>query len=1243
MDKHDTLLLACNCAEDRQLISGVLQDNYNLLEAGNSYQAQILLQQNLHCIAAIVADQQICGEINQWERNQIPVIMICADDSAEALNHGFECGAADVITIDYDSDAMLHRIDTLVQLHLHRQHLQAMVDDQAEALRHSHELMVDTLSSIIEYRSAESGQHILRIRRFTRILLEEVRRCCPEYQLTDEIISIISSAAALHDVGKIAIPDSILLKPGKLTEEEWEIMKTHSVMGCHILDSLNRVSNPEYQRYAYNICRYHHERWDGTGYPEGLAGDSIPICAQVVGLADAYDALTSKRVYKDAYSFEMAVNMILKGECGAFSPKLLECFKHVAGQYQELAKAYADGLAPQSEQFDVTLPEPVVQEGVDTLNIVQGKYLCLLHYINGFVLELSVDQGHYHLRYNPYPELAPMGHASSLTELRTIVLDQIVAPEDRQRMEELIDTGIEDYLNDGLRRQSFRFMLRGMDEQPEEYDVTLLRANINQKKNRTLAVLCRKCAVPLGNLNLPILKEESMDSAMPDSSFSCRNDRDLTLACFGNSTTTLAGYSRQDLRDQFDNRMIRLVHPDDRETLLATLRDGFHEGKVVDVQYRVIARDGSVRWVLSRNRLALGSDGQEYIFALTLDNTKSHMAFDAIREKMARYEIILAQTENVLFEWDRRDDTITFSDTWEKIFGFEPIERDVMTNLAQGTFFHPDDVELLEDHIVSMENGSEYEMVEVRIATAKGRYLWCRFRATAIRDEDGNLLKICGIIINIDAEKQTKQALQERAERDALTKLLNKYAGRKQAEEYFARHPQEINCALLMIDLDNFKPVNDQFGHLFGDTVLTKVARILKKMFRSQDIIARVGGDEFMVLMRGIADRELLKNRCRQLSNLLSNAFLDMNQKLPQPLSCSIGIAMAPAHGRSYFELFQHADQALYQAKAEGKNTFAFFNVKKASSYSQNRHMSAIDSDQEPGLAENGLVQYAFQRLYTSENEEAAIQEILDLVGKKMNVSRVYVFENSEDNRTCSNTYEWCNVDIKPEIDNLQEISYEEDIAGYVDMYDENGIFYCPDINTLPQNIYDIVAPQGIKSLLHCAIRDKGIFRGYIGFDECVTNRLWTKEQIEALTYLSEMLSVFLLKKQEQRRALRQAEDLSSILDNQNAFIYIIDPETCELKYLNAKTRELAPDAQPGMRCYKALMGCDSRCAGCPSRNILQAKTDSARMYNSKYDMHILSETTLVQWRGIRSCLVTCRVLNNCTENNGKEADSSKM
>ena len=298
MDKHDTLLLACSTAEKRKVLRDIMWDNYNLLEAKNIQQMSVLLEQNRNCIASVVFDMDIWEKTDVGILGEIPAIVITKDDSAELLSRGFDRGAADVIPVDYDSNAMLRRIETLVQLHLHRQHLEAMVEEQAAALKHSNELMVDALSSIIEYRSSESGQHILRIRHFTKILLEEVQKACPEYGLTEEIVSIISSAASLHDVGKIAIPDSILMKTEKLTAEEWEVMKTHSVMGCHILNSLADMGNAEYLRYAHNICHYHHERWDGLGYPEGLSGEDIPICAQVVGLADAYDALTSKRVYK---------------------------------------------------------------------------------------------------------------------------------------------------------------------------------------------------------------------------------------------------------------------------------------------------------------------------------------------------------------------------------------------------------------------------------------------------------------------------------------------------------------------------------------------------------------------------------------------------------------------------------------------------------------------------------------------------------------------------------------------------------------------------------------------------------------------------------------------------------------------------------------------------------------------------------------------------------------------------------
>lgn len=1230
MIKHDTLLLSGGTPENRKMLRSILEGSYNLLEALNIQQTLLLMEQNVDCIAAVLMDitgpetyhRELLTQIQASTLFQdVPVIIIAPNDSHEILAMAFSYGSADVIPIDYDQYAMLRRIENIVELSLHKRNLQNLVQEQADILRHANDTMVDALSSIIEYRSVESGQHILRIRHFTRILLEEVARGCPEYGLTDREIRIISSASALHDVGKIAIPDAILTKPGKLTEEEWLVMKTHTLTGCEILQSVGDMGDPEYLRYAHNICHYHHERWDGRGYPEGLAGDQIPICAQVVGLADVYDALTSKRVYKDAYSLETAVNMILMGECGVFSPKLLECFKRVTDTYEALARAYADGLSPKTENFDLTLPGPEKQEKYNSLDVTRAKYLALVHYINGFLIELDLDNKLFHLIYNPYQELTRFHNISSFADIERLVVDKLVHPSERERMIRFIHEDIAEFMRRGHRRSSFYFQFCGKNrESAETYEITLLRINPSSER-RTLAVICRKVGseVPAeGGDNWMILS---------DSTYVCCFDDDFTLDRLSGSTHTLAGYSLEEIRMLLGGRLIELVHPEDRELVRSQFRQQLYRGTDVVLEHRVQRRDGSVLWVLNRSRLVVEADGRELLHSFLTDITHTKRESDALNEKLRRYEIILAQTENVLFEWDVVADTITFSETWEHIFGFTPIRENIRGNLVEGSFFHPDDLPLIFDKIRNLENGSSYEMTEVRIAAAKGRYLWVRFRASALRDDRGDLTKIVGIIINIDAEKQAERVLQDRAERDALTKLLNKHTGRKYAEEYLNQFPQGVNCAMLIIDLDNFKPVNDNYGHLFGDAVLTKVAREIKKLFRTQDIIARIGGDEFMVLMRGVSDRTLVESRCSQLLEVFRSVFREQGRKLP--LSCSIGVALSPEQGKTYYELFQRADQALYQAKDKGKNAYVFYDgTDSAIRTSQRRTTTVnnrIDSDEQPGLADNSIVQYAFQRLYASKDVDASVNDILKLVGELMNVSRVYVFENSADNRFCTNTYEWCNVGIQPEIQNLQHISYETDIPGYADNFDENGIFYCPDISVLPKSTYEIVEPQGIKSMLHCAIREGGVFRGYIGFDECTAQRMWTREQIDTLTYFAEMLSVFLLKKRAQDKTTQRASELSSILDNQNAWIYIIDPDTCELKYLNAKTRALAPQAAEGMRCYQALMGLPERCPNCPSADICQTKNHSAFIRSEQFDLQVLAEATLIQWEGEESCLLTCR------------------
>lgn len=927
MDSHDTLLIACKTAENRDYLRSALEERFNLLYAANSRQMIMLLKQNADCIATVILDITQQGGIDEQAfaepenlklLSMLPIIAIIDSDSPQQLHKAFGHGCMDAIPLDYEPNAMLHRIENIVQLHIHKQHLETIVQQQAKELVRAKETMIDALSSMIEHRNMESGQHIQRIRNFTRILLEELAECCPEYELDDKAIALISSAASLHDIGKIAIPDSVLMKPGPLTEQERELMKSHTVTGCQIISGLGNIGDKDYLRYAHNICHYHHERWDGKGYPEGLAGDDIPICAQVVGLTDAFDALTNKRAYKEAYSFAKAFNMILNGECGMFSPKLLECFKHVAVQFRQLVMDYACGLNPASDAMDMSLPKPLFSHD-HSLERIRAKYYALVHYINGLLIEIDNSKDLMHIIYNPYPEFSWLSNINSTQELKEHLINSVISKQDRSEFTHFMEDGIKTFLDEDLRRSTRYFhFVSGAAPEGELFELSLLRIQPLEHNSRSMAILLRK-AHSRSDTERPKLSSYIIS----DSSIVCRNDGRFTLLEFGQGKRELAGYSREEIQTIFNNSLIELIVPEDREAMRRALSEQLRHSSMVETEFRVRKKDGSLIWVLDKSFLSIGPDGEEIINGYLTDISHTKRAYELLSHKLEQYEIILAQTENVFFQWDIDSDTLTLSDTWEKIFGYKP-STSMFTQRAEfNSLLHPDDMELMKTRLENLKQNSDYEVFELRIASASGHYLWCKVRASALRSADSRLEKIVGIIINIDAEKKAEQLLQKKAERDALTRLLNKEAGQRYAEEYLSTGPRGSGCAMMIIDVDNFKNINDSYGHLYGDMVLSKIAADIERIFRHHDIICRIGGDEFAVLIKGVADKNILHKRCSSLLELIRSTFL--NEGLHTPVSCSIGIAVTRLGEGSYFELFRHADKALYMAKARGKNTFCFY------------------------------------------------------------------------------------------------------------------------------------------------------------------------------------------------------------------------------------------------------------------------------------------------------------------------------
>lgn len=522
-----------------------------------------------------------------------------------------------------------------------------------------------------------------------------------------------------------------------------------------------------------------------------------------------------------------------------------------------------------------------------------------------------------------------------------------------------------------------------------------------------------------------------------------------------------------------------------------------------------IRADGRHIWVKATYS-TVEEDGAMFLYTVISDISEQVEARkqEAVRNQM--YQVLIGEVSVTIFNYSPDVDELTYYRSSGDGEMHAVTLAGVTNDISVFSKLCDEDREGFVDVLKRLSDAVSTETIIVKMLV-EGYPRRQRATFKSICDEEGVVFRIVGKLEDVEDEMARIEEIQSRAMYDSLcVDIYNKATTEELIKTELKR---SSSGALLMIDVDDFKSINDRFGHMFGDEFLKIFATTVKEVFREADIVGRYGGDEYFVYV---------PHATAALAEKKGNQILEKIEKINIPqldgIKCSIGVSIANPDNRDYRQLLKQADSALYQAKNRGKNCVVLFDANLMNEITFRTEEAVKKGRENVVLSANPngavpLIMRIFSLLYSGSDLNAGINQALKFVGENFDVSRVYIFEDSEDGAYCSNTFEWCAKGISPEIDTLQNVSYEEDLGGhYRENMNDEGIFYCRDIRELDEPTREILERQGIKSVLQCAILDNGVFKGFVGFDECRENRFWTQEQIDSLVFLSKVLSVFLIK-----------------------------------------------------------------------------------------------------------------------------------
>lgn len=592
------------------------------------------------------------------------------------------------------------------------------------------------------------------------------------------------------------------------------------------------------------------------------------------------------------------------------------------------------------------------------------------------------------------------------------------------------------------------------------------------------------------------------------------NARDYRLLYVSSGCQRLVGFAPREVELRFGKNFLLAIRPEDRAQVERQLQEAASAscGECI-LRYRPVTADGRDVWLMGCVTLEQDAVGGPVFHGVFLDVTDEQHALDDLRISRERYRLILEQSDDVICEWDFATDRLTASPKWEERFGYPPPREKFTQRMLSSPNVYAGDLPAVRDWLVETRRGAQdATTADVRIRTAGGRFLWTRLAASIIRGPDGRPERAVGLVRDIDKERRELDTLRTTASTDPLTGIYNKSASRRLAEEYMAECGGKALCALMLLDVDNFKAVNDTRGHLYGDSVLCDIASRLQGLFRDSDVVGRVGGDEFMVFLRNLPSAQVLLDKADCVIKVFHQYFCD---QMDCNVSCSLGLSLYPTHGETFNDLYRRADIALYAAKSQGKACWVLYSpeLEGQEFTAPPRDDSAI-RDPAPEVVRtctrSDILERALCILRAGQQDPGpAVRQVLALVGERCNVSRIWVCWGSGGQDARTDILEWC----APGVPSLQRQLKKGPCANleeYARNFDENGIFYCRDIRALPSRLRSILEAQEISSVLQCALCQEGASGGFVSFDKRSGSRYWTQTEVDTLAMISRCVGVFL-------------------------------------------------------------------------------------------------------------------------------------